>query len=575
MMNSNKVFIDRKTVKEALGLKGRSGDVIASVAMSFLGLNKINRSFRSISGLSGFDFVTEALKELDVTPLVSEEDLAQIPATGPFIMCSNHPFGCVDGFILMSIVGKIRPDVMFMTNYMVSQIPCIKDIQIAVNPFEGGRSSVNGVKRALEHIRAGKPLVIFPAGEVSSNRNPQHIVKDIDWAAGSMKLVQKAEVPIIPAFVEGQNSKLFHALGAIHPRLRTVRLPWELLNKQGQEFHIRFGRAVPPAEAASYATAQELGAYLRNRTYALEADLHQTSEVIPRKSPEAIQAHIDPSILHKELEGLSSNILHSEGGYTCYLNRYAEIPNIIKEIGVCREETFRLNGEGTGKSIDLDEYDLYYLHLHLWDDASGELVGAYRVGLGSQIMKDKGIRGFYSDLFFHFKDTFGPSLEKSIELGRSFIVPKYQVVPNALKMLLNNGVARLGKIYPEVRYFIGPASISSDIPREFSSLIVEYFKRTNQNKEFCDMVVPEIPFVPYYGRMDVDAMKLDHVPLNKFDKLISRLSNGKYRVPTLLRAYVKFNCSFIGFNVDPDFNYCIDAFIIVEFEPGSDLTFTM
>lgn len=566
-MSHSSEFFPESSVKSLLGLKGWFGDVATDVVSYVLGINRMNRLFRPLDGLTGFDFADAALERLDVKPLVSDEDLAYIPATGPVIICSNHPYGCIDGIMMMSVIGKIRPDVRFMTNYILSQIPSLQELFIAVNPFEkGGPSSVSGVKAALEHVLGGGALVIFPAGEVSSDCNPQHIIRDRDWERGAMRLIKKAGAPVVPAFFEGTNSKFFHLIGHIHPILRTARLPKEMLNKSGRRIHLKFGKAVKPVEFASYHTPEELGAYLRNRSYALEGFLYRDDHPVPVKQKAPIEPHVDPDILRAELAGLGSNLLYKEAGYTCYLSRYEDIPNIIKEIGVCREETFRRNGEGTGKSTDLDEFDRYYLHLHLWNDENEELVGAYRVGIGDEIMKEKGIGGFYSDLFFHFKEPFGKTLAKSIELGRSFIVSKYQVVPNALKMLLNNGVGRLKGLYPDMKYFIGAASLSSDIPLMFSSLTVEYFKKTRTDKEFCGLVQPDIPFVPEFNRVDVGALHLEALSIDRFDKTLSHLSCGKFRVPPLVRAYAKANCTFIGFNVDPDFNYCVDSLVLVDLD---------
>ena len=185
-------------------------------------------------------------------------------------------------------------------------------------------------------------------------------------------------------------------------------------------------------------------------------------------------------------------------------------------------------------------------------------------------MRTRGIKGFYSDLFFHFKEGMSSMLEESIELGRSFIVDKYQLVPNALKMLLTNGVGRLGGLYPEMKYFFGPASISSDIPPLYSSLIVEYLRRTRFESALSNLVEADIPFVPEVGNLDVDALRLERMSIDQFDKCLRSLSGGRYRVPTLIRAYIKYGCTFLGFNIDPDFNYCIDALLMVRIERNSE-----
>lgn len=560
------MFFPKENVQSLLGLNGFFGSIASEAVMAVTGIHALNKVFAPLDGLEGIEFAQASLGVLGVTPVVSQEDIENIPKEGPCIICSNHPFGCLDGLMMLAMVGKVRKDVRIMTNFILMGIPCLSKSFIAVDPFSQGKpKSVNGVKTAIKHLHDGGCLVIFPAGEVSSDRNPQKVVKDVEWQSGAMRLIQKVGVDVIPAYFTGENSRLFHALGVIRPFLRTLRLFWEVLNKGGHTVCLTFGKAVKPVEFSSYSTAEQLAAYLRNRTYALEGLIYGAGHKIKSRETSTIEAHVDSSILKEELASQEKNILFRESGYTCYLSRYHEIPNLMHEIGVCREETFRINGEGTGKSIDIDQYDRYYLHMHLWKDDVCELVGAYRIGIGSEIISEYGIRGFYSDLFFHFKDEIAPLLAETLELGRSFIVEKYQISPNALKFLLNKGIGRIRMKYSEMKYFIGPASISSDYPPLFGSLIVEYLKRTRLNKVYCEMIVPDMPFVPMYHNVDVDAIGMEELSVDQFDRTLSRLSSGKFRLPPLIRAYLKANCTFVGFNVDPDFNYCIDALVLTDF----------
>lgn len=561
------MFFPKANVQTALGLGGYFGSLLTDVLMSITGINKTNVTFKPLEGLKGIEFAQASLDVLGVNAVVSPEDVANIPQTGPCIICSNHPFGCLDGLMMLATVGKVRKDVRIMTNFILTSIPCLSDSFIAVDPFSAGKpKSINGVKTSLEHLQGGGCLVLFPAGEVSSDRNDKHIVKDIEWHNGAIRLIRKAGVPVIPAYFSGQNSRLFHSIGTIHPMLRTLRLPWEMMNKSGQTVFLKFGKPVHPVELASYPTQVSLTSYLRNRTYFLEGLLYGEQHPVILQNQSDIEAHVAPSLLIAEVKSLEKNILYRQSGYTCYLCRYDEIPNMIHEIGVCREETFRKNGEGTGKSIDLDIYDEYYLHMFLWNDDQNEFVGAYRIGLGGDIMSKYGIKGFYSDLFFHFKDEISPLLKETIELGRSFIVEKYQTVPNILRYLLNKGIGSVLSKYSGMKYFMGPASISSNYPPMFSSLIVEYLSRTCINEKYKGMIEPDCPFVSELHKIDVDAISLEKLSIDRFDKTLYRLSSGKFRLPPLIRAYSKANCTFIGFNVDPCFNFCVDALVLTAFE---------
>ena len=103
------------------------------------------------------------------------------------------------------------------------------------------------------------------------------------------------------------------------------------------------------------------------------------------------------------LPGSHVEALLTSKNYEVYLAPAAKIPNILHEIGRLREITFREIGEGTNKAIDLDNFDGYYHHMFLWDTEAKCLAGAYRMGLGSEIFKAKGIDGFYLQDLFRFE----------------------------------------------------------------------------------------------------------------------------------------------------------------------------
>lgn len=553
-------LISIKSVQDYLGVRGPLGSVLARVVYGLLGLKKVNAYYPPVSSLHGPEFACGLMRELGVS--VEPEGLDRIPAEGPIIIVCNHPYGMIDGLSLLSRVGTIRPDLKIITNFLLSGIENLKDCFMPVNPFAdrpGLRSSLPGLRAAMNHLLSGGALAIFPAGQVSSYDNPQHVVRDIDWQPTMMKLVSGAGVPVVPVYFSGQNSDTFHRLGRISPVLRTIRLPYEMTNKHGYKFTMRVGPAVPAAEIASYKDMDELALYLRNRVYAMEGEsgtvrtVNASEDVAPAQSPEAIR---------KELEARECDKLFEVGPYACYLSEYDDIPAIIQEIGVRRELTFRSVGEGTGKAIDLDSYDPYYKHLHLWIRDTCELVGCYRLGIGSDIMRDKGIRGFYSDFFYHYDDAMAPMLRQTIELGRSFVVEAHQNEPLPMDLLLKGVLYATAKT-PGIRYFMGPASTSSWYPTLYRSLIYQYMVSNCLNKEYSKYVHPDSGYKPDFGRVVPDRI-LAAPSIEAFNRQLIRLSGGVYRVPALVKKYIKFGCSLLAFNVDHDFNDALDILVLVD-----------
>lgn len=569
-------LVNNSQVKRALKVKGRMGTLIASVAMALTGFNRINRIYSHISEFYGLAFAHKLIEHLNIKCNVNSRELEYIPKEGPFIIVSNHPYGAIDGIIMLDTIGRIRPDIKILTNFLLSYIPNLEESFFPVNPFTdnpGLRSSITGLKMAKEHLEAGGALCLFPAGEVSSNANREKVVKDIEWQPSVIKLIQRAGVPVVPVFFSGRNSALFHFLGKIHPLLRTVRLPHELSNKKNKTISLRLGMPVPVSEIEEYSSVTDLGKYLWNRTYALEANMEDEKNVQDQASDPAVSpkgAYTVPvgklaekQVLEKEIEKIAPDFLFEMGSYACYLSDYNNIPNLMHEIGVKREIAFRAVGEGTDKEIDTDKYDAYYKHLILWDKENSSVVGAYRLGFGKEIIDKYGLKGLYSHSLFRYKEEFVYQLKRSIELGRSFVAAEYQKDPVAL-MLLIKGLFYTVIKYKEIKYLIGPVSISSWYPLFYRSLMIYYLQHRHSASEYAHMIAPKTPFVPDYNKVAPNALLHTKISsIEKFDRFMYRISNSKYRMPTLLKKYLKINARIIGYNVDPDFNYCVDGLIML------------
>lgn len=583
--------IDKSQVKSAIKIKGPFGTAIAALAMRLTGLNKINKIYSHISEYQGRAFAQKLIEYLNVKCDYNIAELDYLPKEGPFIIVSNHPFGAIDGMIMLSVIGSKRPDIKILTNFILSMIPNLSDNFFPVNPFTdrpGLKSSLKGLRLAKEHLDAGGALGLFPAGEVSSDANKEKIVKDIPWQLSVIKLIKSSGVPVVPLYFGGKNSLLFHFLGKIHPALRTIRLPHELANKKDKTISLRIGRPILPSEIEDYTDLKALGEYLWNRTYALEGNIHANSiddrEYLDEFSGDALKwvkfipfaeqrgempivsllTPLDKKALEKEIKKNAGDLLYEVGPYQIYLSSYQEIPNMIKEIGIRREEAFRAVGEGTGKEIDLDEYDLYYKHLYIWDFKARSLVGAYRLGIAEDIIATKGMHGLYSDSLFRYKRDFVPYLEKTIELGRSFVNVSYQKEALPLMLLIKGLFYSLLK-YPNIKYLIGPVSISSWYPMFYRSLMIYYLSHQHNASQFNNMIEPTTPFIPDYKRISVEALMNGKMnSLEKFDRFIYKLSNNEFRLPTLLKKYLKMNARIMGYNVDPDFNNCVDGLIILD-----------
>ena len=556
-------------LKTALGLKGFFGTCAAGLAYGYLRLGKINRLFDGAADYQGREFADHLLENMNITIDVNPEQLENIPKEGGFVVVSNHPFGGIEGVMLLSAIAKVRPDFKLMANFILAHIPNLKECFFSVNPFEKNpewKSSVGGIKGAIQHIAEGKGLGVFPAGEVSRYHGHDY-PEDLPWSTSIARIIKNANVPVIPVFWEGCNSKLFYAVDKIHPMLGTARLTKELINKHDTCFNLQIGKPILPAEVATYENPKELAAYLRSRSYALEANIPSKAVVKTNVKQVEIDAPTDLSLMLAELEAIrEKSFLYSTANFDCYLADCEDIPNLMHEIARLREETFRAIGEGTGKSLDQDEFDSYFKQMFLWDTVKQKIAGCYRLGIGSEIIPQLGIKGFYVSTLVNIDESFSDKLSHTIELGRSFVALDYQkeVLP---MMLLLRGLSDVVVRYPEINHFIGPVSISAWYPKFYLSLIARFVSEKHAvEDEMKGKVTPKTPFVPDFLKVDSDVLlKYNMNGVDKFDKFLFRLSNGEYRLPTLYKKYLKLNAKFLCFNVDPDFNDTLDSLLFLTF----------
>lgn len=563
-------------LQKTLGIKGFAGRWVARVLYRILYLDGFNRIQKKHCERTGPDFAARVLEEVGVTYHIPEQQLERIPAEGGFILVSNHPYGSLDGLIVESAIGSRRLDLKTMTTFLLALIPGLKDSFIPVDNFNSGNTrSFNGIRTAIRHLADGHPLALFPAGEVSTWQRGKNrtalgkgrIVEDIPWANSVIKLVKKSGLPVIPVYFDGCNSLLFHRLGRIHPRLRTLRLPHEMFNKSERCIEARIGAPLSPEEIAGL-DIPSLGRYLRNRCYALEAQVASGATAATAASfSTPVADPIPPELVRQEMAALPADrVLFVDGDYRVCLLHPDDAPHLLYELFRLREKVFRSVGEGTGRPIDTDPFDASYYHLILWHIPNGEIAGAYRIGDAAAMMAASGgMQGLYTASLYDYSAAATPILRRSIELGRAFVVGRYQREVHPLRLLLA-GVSVSTLRIPHAEYCLGPVSISNDYPHFFKSLAVHFLQREFPLRDAESLVRPPHPFVPDFLRVDPDAL-LQVVPkgdMDKFDRLLSSLSDGKYRLPVLVRKYFGCGARLLCFNVDPDFKDSLDGLILLK-----------
>lgn len=252
---------------------GRAGSYLGGKLLDWLSITKVNELHARNCHLTGHRFTSAILSDIGVTyKLHGAERLEQMPE-GAFITVSNHPFGSIDGIMLIDILARRRPDFAVMVNGILTNIEAMKENFVAVKPDskkQGANvANVGGVRLSLQRLHDGHPMGFFPAGAISMYQKQLDAIEDLPWAINVVRLVRRGKVPVYPVFFDGLNSSFFYWLGRIDWRIRTLRIPAEVFNKRGRCFDVFIGARIEPEELAQYPSDTDLAAFLRSKTYAL------------------------------------------------------------------------------------------------------------------------------------------------------------------------------------------------------------------------------------------------------------------------------------------------------------------
>lgn len=554
---------------------GFLGTFFGWILMKVLKISTLNKVYNKNKHLNDLPFLNGILDEFQIKFEIPEEDLKRLPKDGAYITVSNHPLGGIDGILLLKLLLEQRPDYKIIANFLLHRIEPLKPYIMPVNPFEDhkdAKSSIAGFKQSIQHLKNGHPLGVFPAGEVSTYKDEKLIV-DKPWEMSAIKLIKRAEVPVVPIYFHAKNSRLFYRLSKISDTLRTAKLPSELLSQKRRTIKVRIGKPIKLKDQAQYENLEEFGDFLRKKTYMLSNTFEkqsllkkvQPSLKIPKPPPQEIITPVASNAIDEEIEVLRQKerrLLQSKN-YEVYLAPADEMPSILREIGRLREITFREIGEGTNQPIDLDKFDRYYHHMFLWDADKKLIAGAYRMGLGAEIFKKYGIDGFYLQDLFRFEPELYQMMSKSIEMGRAFIISSYQQKPMPL-FLLWKGIVHTTLRFPEHKYLIGGVSISNQFSNFSKSLMIEFMKSHYYDPYVAQYVHPKKEFKVKLKDADKDFIFDDtEADLNKFDKLIDEVEPGSLRLPVLIKKYIKQNAKVVAFNVDPLFNDAVDGLMYI------------
>ncbi len=510
--------------------------------------------------LKGLDFVDSMLEKLHITYTVNPNELNNIPSTGRVIIIANHLTGAQETMALIQTISNVREDkkVKLLANTMLMGIEQIRTLLIPVDNINGAitKESLKEVKSALDNEEA---IIIFPAGVVS--RLTFKGIRDSMWKASFLKIARSTQSPVLPIRVEGRNSILFYFLSLFLPKQLTgLLLPHEFATAfKRAPLHLHIGHVIPYASFPNSNDIAQDTLLFYQQLYALGTDqkavLQTETTIIRSNNTKQLKTEVE----NAQFLGYTNN------GKKIILVIAKEAPFLIRELGRVRELSFRGIGGGTGTARDNDMYDNHYKHLILWDDHDLEIVGAYRIGECKEIINDKGIEGLYTSNLCHFNEHFQNYYENSIELGRSFVQPKYWGT-RAFDSLWQAITVYLAH-NPHIQYSYGVVTINADTPQKAVAALVYFY--THHFACTTQMMTAKTPYImSEANKKEFDELFKDLPYKEGFLILKKYLKDLGTTVPTLFKQYIELYeagaVRYFDFSVNEGLFGVTEGFIIAD-----------
>lgn len=232
------------------------------------------REFERRGAPQGQAFWRACLDVMRVDLLTPAEEIARIPATGPVVLVANHPHGLVDGMILADLVGRVRNDYRILTRSILTGIDESASSYMIPVPFpheeDAQRKMLAMRGRAMDHLRAGGLVALFPSGVVASAPSMFAPAEEAEWNVFTAKMIRTSGATVLPVFFPGSNSRAYQIANRISPTLRQGLLLHEIVHSLDKPQRPVVGDPIPPAAMEHrHADPRALMAWLRETTLAL------------------------------------------------------------------------------------------------------------------------------------------------------------------------------------------------------------------------------------------------------------------------------------------------------------------
>lgn len=221
----------------------------------------------------GQDFWRVMMARYGISLEVIGGSLDDIPRDGPLLLVANHPFGILDGMMMGHMLSEVRGDFRILANSVFQKAEEINRIVLPIS-FDEDRDAVRVNLRtrqvALDYLKAGGAIGVFPGGTVSTAARPFGRPLDPGWRNFTARMIAKSQAQVVPVYFEGRNSRLFQIASHVHSSLRLGLLIKEFGKRVDSPAQVAVGKPIARADLDRFGgDSRGLMDFLRQRTYDL------------------------------------------------------------------------------------------------------------------------------------------------------------------------------------------------------------------------------------------------------------------------------------------------------------------
>ncbi|MEO0329747.1 MAG: GNAT family N-acyltransferase [Pseudomonadota bacterium] len=568
------------STRKAIGLDDDKSinPVVEQAIEKLVGINRINALMEDIGRPwpTPDKTIDQLFERLNINWTVENPEILENLDDRPKVFVANHPYGLPDAFALFRLLTSRRPNIKIFANKLLSATQLNDPRLLFVDPFMARDTQAmnrKSVGEALQHLRSGGDLALFPGRICSHLKTSDWTISDSNWTDQVRSFVRVSGGDLVPLYISGRNSLLFNLSGLIHPRIRTYMLLREFL-RGGHNFSFRVGTPVPASQLDQVSRSLSVGNFARSMVYSMKTgspklpDLPELIQPELRTDEETQRiARVSAPISGLKLLGKLENheVLIKQNGYTIYTVGPGVPDDILSTICEIRYRAYASETDVASPQELRDIYDDFYCHLLLWDDQAQKLVGTYRYILPDSNSSQQ----LVTDSIFKLSPEFRKILPNAMELGRAAILPEYQKSFSPL-MLLWRGFLEVPNRSKKIKYLFGPVTmgkrfnpISRELVRRF---IMKNFPEEGmmphiQPKRQLDLKLPK--------EVEIDRLADACRSFASLGNLVKGFEGGQRNLPVLFRHYANCGCRFTGFAEWRELDNATTGLTILNFKNAS------